>query len=189
MNKKDILGIIAEEKELYVGSNYAFQKRTLTKRYMIWKYLSCFRKTQYYKYLTKTTDGIVGILSSVKYRCYSRKKNRLSSMCGVEIADGCSIGRRLDIWHSGVVINCNLGNDCVFHGNNIVGNKGIGRSEEKPCLGNNVDIGAGAVIIGNIKIADNCTIGANAVVTKSFTESGSVIVGIPGKLKSSQNNL
>lgn len=189
MNKQEIVGIIDEEKELYVGSNYAFHKSTLTKRYMIWKYLSCFRKTQYYQYLTKITGGIVGLLYSVKYRYYSRKKNRLSAVCGVEIANGSIIGRRLDIWHSGVVINCNLGDDCVFHGNNIVGNKGIGRSEEKPCLGNNVDVGAGAVVIGNIKIADKCVIGANAVVTKSFAEPGSVIVGIPGKLKSCQNNL
>lgn len=51
-----------------------------------------------------------------------------------------------------------------------------------PKIGNNVYIGPGAIIFGDIEIADNCWIGANAVVTKSFLEPYSVIAGIPAKL-------
>lgn len=51
-----------------------------------------------------------------------------------------------------------------------------------PVLGNNIYIGAGAKIIGNIYLADDCVIGANAVVTKSVLEPGSVLVGVPAKV-------
>ena len=42
-------------------------------------------------------------------------------------------------------------------------------------------MGFGSVVIGNVRIANNVTVGANAVVTKSFDEDGSVIVGVPAK--------
>ena len=51
-----------------------------------------------------------------------------------------------------------------------------------PVLGNNIYIGAGAKIIGNIYIADDCVIGANAVVTKSIMEPKSIVAGIPAKV-------
>ena len=65
----------------------------------------------------------------------------------------------------------------MFHGNNCIGNNG--KTEDCPVIGDNVDIGFGAIIIGNVKIADNVKIGANAVVTKSCLEEGATLVGIP----------
>ena len=62
---------------------------------------------------------------------------------------------------------------------NIGANQG---SLKAPIIGDNVCIGPGAVIFGEITIADGCYIGANAVVNKSFTEPNSVIVGIPAKV-------
>ena len=50
-----------------------------------------------------------------------------------------------------------------------------------PVIGNNVDIGVGAKIIGDITIADDVKIGAGAVVTKSCLEKGATLVGIPAK--------
>lgn len=55
-------------------------------------------------------------------------------------------------------------------------------SKKAPKIGDNVYIGPGAVLFGDIEIADNCWIGANAVVNKSFLEPYSVIVGVPGKV-------
>ena len=51
-----------------------------------------------------------------------------------------------------------------------------------PNIGDNVYIGPGAKIYGQIQIGSNCTIGANAVVTKSFERSGSLIAGVPARL-------
>ena len=44
-----------------------------------------------------------------------------------------------------------------------------------------MDVGVGAIIIGKVQIADDCVIGAGAVVTKSFLKPGTVIAGVPAK--------
>lgn len=71
-----------------------------------------------------------------------------------------------------------IGKNCQFHGNNCVGNKGV-LDEAAPRLGDNVEIGVGAKIIGDIYIADGVKIGANAVVVKSCYNKGATLVGIP----------
>lgn len=181
MLKKELKSIIDEEKILYTGANYRYQKATLSKRYLIWRYLSYYRVSQYYREKMQNVSGLNKYIIKLAYRYYVKKKNSYSYKSGVEIANNRLLGRRLDIWHSDVVINCHLGNDCVFHGHNIVGNKGLSKADEIPILGNNIDIGAGAVLIGNIRIADNCVIGSNAVVTKDVTTPGVTIVGVPGR--------
>jgi len=50
-----------------------------------------------------------------------------------------------------------------------------------PHIGNNVFIGPGAVIVGDIKIADNIAIGVNSFVNKSFLEEGIIIAGVPAR--------
>ncbi len=56
-----------------------------------------------------------------------------------------------------------------------------GNPDQTPKIGNNVFIGPGAKIFGEITIADHIAIGANAVVNKSFTESGITVAGIPAR--------
>ena len=51
-----------------------------------------------------------------------------------------------------------------------------------PKIGDNVDIGVGAKIIGDITIADNVKIGAGAVIVKSITTPGVTVIGIPGRV-------
>lgn len=182
MKKVELNEIISEEKNMYIKSDYYTQKFSHQKRYMIWKYLSCFRTAQYYKEEIQCTTGLKKLCVRILYRLYIRKKNIMGEKCGVEIANNCKLGRRLDIWHGGVVINADLGDDCVIRGNNVLGNKGLLKSNGKPTLGNGVDVGVGSVIIGKIEIADYCEVGANAVVTKSFTEPRTIIVGVPGRV-------
>ena len=74
-----------------------------------------------------------------------------------------------------------IGENCTLHGGNCIGN--TGKNQAVPRIGNDVDIGFGAVIIGDIEIADGVVIGANAVVNRSVTEPGSVVIGVPGKIK------
>lgn len=182
MTKKELNEIIQEEKNIYIRNKYSYQKYTHSKLYVIWKLLSSYRKSQFYREELKSARGISRFVCKLKLRYYTRKKNIFSEKCGIEIANGCELGRRLRMWHGGVVINADVGDDCMIHGNNILGNKGVYPFDQTPTLGNNVDVGVGAVIIGKINIADNCRIGANAVVTKSFEVPGSVIVGIPGRI-------
>jgi len=184
MSKKELFNIIDEERAIYLGNNKSKirqMKISGHKRYLIFMYLYYFRLCQYYKELSKTSKGFKKFLIKRIFKIYEKKKNTFSYKSGVEIGLTSSIGRCCDIWHSGVVINGVIGDNCVFHGNNTIGNKGIGNENLRPVIGNSVDIGAGAIVIGDINISDNCILGAGAVVTKSFIEPASVIVGVPGK--------
>ena len=82
---------------------------------------------------------------------------------------------------SGVVIHRNsiIGENCTILQNVTIGGKK--GSERVPIIGNNVMIGAGAVVLGEVKIGDNVNIGANSVVTKDIP-SNSVVVGVPGRV-------
>ena len=72
------------------------------------------------------------------------------------------------------------GENCRIHTCVNIGTQ-AGNSERVPVIGNNVYMGPGVKIFGDIVIADNIAIGANAVVNKSFSETGISIAGIPGK--------
>lgn len=76
-----------------------------------------------------------------------------------------------------------LGKNCTIHQNVTIGANGkSGYGREAPNIGNNVMIGAGAVILGKIKIGDGAVIGANAVVLTDIPENA-VAVGVPAKVK------
>lgn len=80
----------------------------------------------------------------------------------------------------GCVVHYNviIGSNCKIFSNVVIGDKWSEgkRTRTVPMIGNNVMIGSGAVIIGDISVEDNCIIGANAVVTKNIP-AGSVVVG------------
>lgn len=105
---------------------------------------------------------------------YSFFANRLATKYNLELYG--KFGTNLRIWHSNIVINGDaiLGNNVQLHGNNCIG-ENHGKS---PKIGNNVEIGYGATIIGDITIGDNCIIGANTIVNKSFPNN-TIIVGNP----------
>jgi serine O-acetyltransferase len=98
----------------------------------------------------------------------------------VVIGRGAQFGPGLVILHSfGIVINTD-----VRAGKNLVLEHGVTIGAEKgksPILGNNVFVGAGAKIIGGIKIGSDVKIGANAVVTKDLPD-GATAVGIPARV-------
>lgn len=80
-----------------------------------------------------------------------------------------------------VVNSCvRAGKNCRLHVCVNIGSR-AGTDTEAPIFGDNVCIGPGAVLFGKISIADNITIGANAVVTRSFTERGILIAGAPAR--------
>lgn len=106
---------------------------------------------------------------------FGRKKT------GVEIHPGSSIGNDFFIDHgAGVVIGETTiigDNVTIFHGVTLGGLGGVGKRH--PTIGNNVLIGSGAKVLGNIVIGDNAKIGANAVVLHDVAPN-STVVGVPG---------
>lgn len=113
-----------------------------------------------------------------RYLCEKAKRKT-----GIEIHPGASIGKNLFIDHgTGVVIGetAVIGdNVTMFHGVTLGGTSNERDKKRHPTIGNNVFIGSGAKILGNITIGNNVKIGANAVVLKDV-EDDRTVVGIPG---------
>ena len=104
-------------------------------------------------------------------------------LTGIEIHPGAVIGRRVVIDHGmGVVIGetAIVGDDVLMYHGVTLGGKVNARVKRHPTIGNNVLLGAGSKIIGDIEIGDGAVVGANAVVTKSVP-AGAVIVGSENK--------
>ena len=181
MTKQELNTIIAEEKAMYIKSNYPFRWFTHQKRYLIWKYLAWFRRAQFYREQLSAVSGLRKLWYKLAYPLALRRKNVFGEKCGVEITNNSIIGRKLSIWHSGVVIDAQVGDNVSIRGNMVLGSRDLKCTSGRPVIGDGVEIGYGAAVIGNVTIADGCIIGANAVVTKSFLESGTVIVGVPAK--------
>lgn len=104
---------------------------------------------------------------------------------GIEIHPGATLGAGILIDHGmGVVIGetAQIGNRVtIYHGTTLGGTgKDKGRKRH-PTVGDNVVIGAGAKVLGNINIGSNSKIGSNSVVLNDVPE-GATVVGIPGKV-------
>lgn len=105
-------------------------------------------------------------------------------LTGIEIHPGARIGRRFFIDHGmGVVIGetAEIGDDCTLYHGVTLGGTSWEKGKRHPTLGNNVVIGAGAKVLGPIRVGDNARIGSNAVVLKDVPE-GATVVGIPGRI-------
>lgn len=97
---------------------------------------------------------------------------------GIEIHPGAKIGRRILIDHgTGIVIGetATIGNDCTIYHGVTLGGTGKNKYKRHPDVGNNVLLGAGAQIIGPIKIGNNVKIGANATIYKNIPDNVTVV--------------
>jgi serine O-acetyltransferase len=105
-------------------------------------------------------------------------------LTGIEIHPGATIGRRFFIDHGmGVVIGetAEIGDDCTLYHGVTLGGTSWEVGKRHPTLANNVVVGAGAKVLGPIKLGEGCRVGSNAVVVKDVPAFGTV-VGIPGRV-------
>lgn len=99
------------------------------------------------------------------------------------IPEQTDIGWGTKIYHPyGIVINSHakIGQNATLRQHITIGNAGNGSGQASPKIGNRINIGAGAVLVGDIEIGQNVKVGAGAVVTKSFPDDA-VLVGVPAK--------
>lgn len=153
-------------------------------KYRIYKYQKLLRKLEYYNNCKKSN-----IYKPYFYYLKLRFR-RLSIKYGFEIPINC-IGKGLSIAHFGtIVINgaTKIGENCRLHVDVNIGTQ-AGYTDRAPVLGNNIYIGPGAKIFGDINIADGIAIGANAVVNKSFNECNISIGGVPAKKISNKGTI
>lgn len=103
---------------------------------------------------------------------------------GIEIHPGAQIGRRLFIDHGMAIVigeTTIIGDDVTLYQGVTLGGTGKQKGKRHPTIGNNVSIGSGAKILGNITVGDNCRVGAGSVVLRNVPDN-STIVGVPGHI-------
>ena len=176
-NKKDYIFFL-EADRLALGKKY---KRPKLIHDEIWKFERLLRKTEYYVNCKKSLLGrVYSMYLQFKYYRLRLKRN---TYIPINV-----FGPGLSIAHFGSIVvngNADIGMNCrVQEGVTIGATNG---SDKAPTLGDNIFIGSGAKIIGDIFINNDIAIGANAVVVKSFVEEGITIAGVPAK-KISNNN-
>jgi serine O-acetyltransferase len=107
------------------------------------------------------------------------------AVTGVEIHPGATIGRRFFIDHGmGVVIGetTEIGDDVMLYQGVTLGGRSLDRVKRHPTLEDGVVVGAGARVLGAVRIGRESQVGANAVVVRDVP-AGAVVVGVPGRVR------
>jgi len=147
----------------------------------VWRFQRLMRRAEY---RVNNAKGPVGKALAAVYRLrYHRFCVRMGFHVPLNIFD-----EGLSIAHYGaLVVNsaAKVGKNCRIHAMVVIG--ATNGDPAAPVIGDNVYIGAGAKIVGNIRIADDVAIGANAVVVKSIEEKGTTWGGVPAR-KISENS-
>lgn len=182
--------MIETKKELneYIEQDAKANRITDIKKSMrtnvIWKFIVLTRKLDYTHYRRNQSHFYSPI--RLYYRCLRRQWDKLALKCGFSMSYR-NIGKGFSIAHYGqLAINggCVIGNNFRVHEGVTLGSSGGGA----PYIGNNVFIGTGAKVIGEITIADDVCIGAGAVVVRSITEKGTTWAGNPARKISDKNS-
>lgn len=143
----------------------------------IFRYIRALR---YDEYCTNNNS----IYCRLMHRYWRRKHNALGIKLGIAIPVN-TFDRGLRIYHSqGIIVHrdARIGKNCCLHGMNCIGNNGKeSDSNNTPVIGDSCDIGVGASIIGNIRLGNDITIAAGAVVCKSYEDGCYVLKGVPAK--------
>lgn len=177
-NRADLKEYLKQDMAFY--HSYSAKDRFICKVtndpiYFIAKYVYFLRKEEYYFNCKK--NGFYTVL----YLYNFRKKNKIGNMLGFKIPKN-TFGPGLCIYHHGEIIvneNAKIGACAKLHGGNCIGNNG--KSDNPPVIGDGLDLGIGAKIIGNVYLGNNISVGANAVVTKTFEDDNATLIGLPAR--------
>jgi serine O-acetyltransferase len=103
---------------------------------------------------------------------------------GIELPYSADLGRRVVIEHQGCIVihgNCKIGDDCIIRQGCTLGNLTLDAPFDAPTLSCRVNVGAGAKILGAVRLGDGVNVGANAVVLIDIPP-GATAVGIPARI-------
>ena len=101
---------------------------------------------------------------------------------GIEIHPAAQIGRRLFIDHGMAVVigeTAIVGDDVTLYQGVTLGGTGKEKGKRHPTIGSGVVVGAGAKVLGNVRVGDNCRVGAGSVILRDVAHD-STVVGVPG---------
>lgn len=176
--KEKLKEVLQIESKLYLGNK---RRKAIELFFVNDKDWQIFRFQKALRYSEYHYNNRNNIIHKILYVIYRRRKNTLGLRLGIEIWEN-SFGPGLRIWHTGaIVVNgyAQIGDNCQLRGENCIGISRDGSGV--PSIGNNVIIGNGAKILGDVRIQDNTVIGAGAVVVKNSDIDGDVLVGVPAR--------
>lgn len=136
-----------------------------------------------YSFSSRPIRIILGVLHFPLYKA-------AEIFCGATIGVAARIGRRLIIEHSGAIVihgNAVIGDDCIIRQGVTIGNRRLDAPFDAPILGSRVNVGAGAKILGAVRVGDDAQIGANAVVIRDVPP-GSIAIGVPARIISKRSS-
>ena len=175
---------ITNKKQLKDFLNLEIKGKSLLHLYLNQQYTFVFiyylRHMEYH--YNNWNNNHMSFYHGLLYLFYHTLWRKWSLKTGITIPKNvCGKGLTLMHWGS-IVVNgaSRIGRNCCFINNINIGANG--GSPKAPIIGDNVYIGPGAVLFGDITIADGCYIGANAVVNKSCYEPNSILIGVPARV-------
>lgn len=124
------------------------------------------------------------ILRFIAMRIYWFFYRWVRNYYGIELLYTTKIGRRFLIGHQGGIVihpDASFGDDCLIRQGVTVGDVGRGSDGSAPQMGDEVHVGAGAVIMGNIKVGNYVNIGPNAVIMANVPD-GATAFGNPARI-------
>jgi serine O-acetyltransferase len=178
-NKEQLKDFLKYEQQLYGRKSSRIPLICVGERSYLWKHNILLRRTEYY---ANTGHKLLGLLYRVwlsRYQCKHQIHIPINTF-----------DRGLKIMHLGpVLVNGNVkgGKDVTLHINTSIVSGGT--ENGAPVLEDGVVVGVGAVILGDVHLAKNIAVGANAVVNKSFDEENIAIAGVPAKKISNNGRL
>jgi serine O-acetyltransferase len=103
---------------------------------------------------------------------------------GIELPFSAKLGRRVVIEHQGAIVihgSSVIGDDCIIRQGVTLGNRTLSAPFDAPVLGKKVNVGAGAKLLGLVRVGDGANIGANSVVLRDVP-AGRTAIGVPARV-------
>lgn len=171
---------LKEDIKRYTGISHGIERAKRIMYLLFNQELYALLIFRYGKSITKIKAPVIGLILRTIYFIFNKI---IAEICaGILLDLDSEIGRGFQIGHfGGVYIKAKIGQNCTIAQQVVIGHKGGFSGEGVPTLGNNVYVGAGAKIIGDVKIGNNVKIGANAVVITDIPDNATA-VGIPAKV-------
>lgn len=169
--KQQLREWLAYEKSQYPNESFLKYLLQSNESSIIWKHQLLLRTTEYH----------INANHKLRARLWRLRLNRLQNRYAIHVPPNVC-GKGLKLMHVGPVLMNDrviVGENCTFHINTAL--VAGGTSSGVPTLGNDIVVGVGAVILGEIYIADGVAIGANAVVNKDVLETNIAVAGVPAK--------
>ena len=170
-SKNDLKEYLNIERKKYDNVHMSWMLFPVGEQDYIWRYQWILRHVEYHK----NTNH------KIRYVFFNIWHKRLSTKLGIHIPQNvCGRGLKIkNVWPILINGKAKLGENVSLHINTSI--VAHGNNGGVPYIGNGVELGVGSVVLGNVKIANNIAIGANAVVNKSFDEEDIAIAGVPAK--------